>query len=460
MAVPLVFDGGSPDLVELVAFEGKPARWLDPTKVAPIGWRITLVCALIGLIDRIESTLLAGVLPKLQADLGISDLQAGLIPTAAGIAGLALLIPAGRMADRRKRTTLLAVVVASWSILTIGSAVATGFLMFFAVRMLLGAAGQVNGPPVASLIADAHPARGRAKAYGIERAAYFSGLPLGLVIGGQLAGISALGWRGAFLVSAVPGLVIAVGVAFLPEPVRGLGDRLDALAAERGVDAGSTTEPATAEATPTFAQLRALWQLKTLRYLFIGMPALFFGIGGIFYWLPSYLHRSAGMTEKGAAGVAGGGGGTGILIGIAIGAQLGDRFHRVKPGWRVHLGGLGLLGGGVAFVGALAAPALPLKIAGIVLACVGFAIAIPNLTAAVADVVNAADRGMGFASFQFLLTAGGALGPAVVGGVSKLTGSLPIGMYVLAVPMVAGAVWVLAGRDAYDADLTRSAGLT
>lgn len=453
VASPPASTAAAPSLpVTIVAYEDGAAQPVDPAAAAPIGWRITAVCALVALIDRIESTLVAGVLPDLQADLGFSDSAAGAIPTAAALAGLILVIPAGRLADGRRRTSILAVVVAAWSVFTLGSALATGFAMFFGVRMLLGSAGQLDNPPAASLIADAHPGRGRAKAYGIERMAYFSGLPLGLLLGGVLSGM--LGWRGAFAVMAVPGVAVALACWRLREPRRGLGDELDRLAAERGIAVVETPDGLDADTRPpTGDQLRALWAVPTLRNLFVGMPVLFFGIGGLFYWLPSFLERVYGFSEEAAGAVAGGGGFAGIVAGIVVGARLGDRHHRVRPGWRVRLGGLGLIGGAAAFAAALAAPAAGLSVAMVVVANFGFAVAIPNLTAAVADVVEAGDRGMGFAALQFLLTLGGAAGPAIVGVTSDATGSLRLGLWSLVVPMVAGALVVLLGGARYERDL-------
>lgn len=143
----------------------------------------------------------------------------------------------------------------------------------------------------------------------------------------------------------------------------------------------------------------------------------------------------------------------GIVAGNVVGSRLGDRYHRVRPGWRVAVGGVGLLVGGIAFAVALVVPVLPVTIVGMVVANVGFSAAIPNLTAAVADVLRAADRGMGFAALQLLLTLGGAAGPGLVGATSDITGSLRAGLWALVSPMLAGAVWAMRGRRAYEHDL-------
>ncbi len=93
-----------------------------------------------------------------------------------------------------------------------------------------------------------------------------------------------------------------------------------------------------------------------------------------------------------------------------------------------------------------------MKLTAIALACVGFAGAIPNLTAASADVVPARRRGMGFALLQFLLTLGGAAGPLLIGVVSDLVGSLALAMLALLPPLFLCLVVLRRTADYYEED--------
>lgn len=149
-------------------------------------------------------------------------------------------------------------------------------------------------------------------------------------------------------------------------------------------------------------------------------------------------------------------GGTGIVIGIILGSRIGDRGQGRKPGHRIRTGWSFLLLGAIALTAAVTLPSLPVKLVAIALACVGFAGAIPNLTAASADVVPARRRGMGFALLQFLLTLGGALGPLLIGVVSDLTGSLAIAMLALLPPLFACLVVLRRTADYYEADAARA----
>ena len=154
------------------------------------------------------------------------------------------------------------------------------------------------------------------------------------------------------------------------------------------------------------------------------LSLLYLGLGGLFYWLPTLLERTEGLDYDAAAGLAGAVGGTGIVIGIILGSRIGDRGHGVKPAWRLRTALGFLLLGAVSLTGVVLIPGLPVRLTLIALCCVGFAGAIPNLTAASADVVPASRRGLGFAVLQFLMTLGGAAGPLLVGIVSDAVGSL------------------------------------
>ncbi|MFB4310501.1 MFS transporter [Actinomadura sp. GTD37] len=445
----------------IVAFPGRPPVAFDPARAAPFGWRPAVCIALVALIDRVEANLMAGALPRIQEEFGFSDTAGGAIATAAAVAGVVLLIPAGRLADRTRRTWTIAAVVAVWSLLTVGSGLAQSYAALFAVRVFLGGAGLLYNPSGSSLIADYYPGSGRARAFGLERFAYYSGLPLGIMVGGALA--QAFGWRTMFFLVAVPGVVVALLCLTVREPVRGLGDRIEAMRsgaapadAEPSDAEPSDAVPAKAAPEPLGAQLRALLAIRTLRSVVLGLTILFFGLGGLFFWMPSYYQRAYDLAEGPAAAIAGGVGLAGMVVGTLLGSRYGDRRHGRSPGWRVHFGAIGLAVGTTGLAGAVLIPALPAQVAFYCLANIGFSIAIPTLTAASADIVSADRRGLGFAVLQFLITLGGAAGPLLVGAASDLTGSLRGAFTVLLLPLLAGTLVTFGGRRHYDADAARA----
>ncbi|GAA1396824.1 MFS transporter [Catellatospora coxensis] len=465
MAVPAVDE----QVREIAAYPGRPPVRVRRGRAAPFGWWPAICVALVALIDRIEYNLLAGALPAIQREFGFDDGAAGAIATAGAIAAVLLLLPAGRLADTGRRTWTVAAVVAVWALLTLGTGLAGSYAMLFGVRVLLGAAGQLYNPPASSLLGDLYPGPSRARAYGLERAAYFAGLPIGVIAGGALA--KAYDWRTGFFLVAIPGAVIALLMLTVREPVRGIGDRLSSWYADPATPAPAAGEPAPAAGSATVprqavpagapgatglsglaAQVRELWRIRTLRSVVSGLSILFFGLGGLFFWMPSFYQREFGLDEAASAAVGGGAGLVGILAGIGLGSWLGDRGHGRRPGWRVRLGGWSLLFGTVALAGAVAVGPFVPQVVCFGLANVGFAGAIANLTAANADVVEASRRGLGFAVLQSVITLGGALGPWLIGEASDATGSLRLAYAVVIVPLVVGSLIVLRAWRGYDAD--------
>ena len=428
---------------------------------APFGWTPLVAMVLVTLVDRIESSVVAGVLPLLQDEWGFSDSAGGAIPAAVGIAGLVVTLPAGRLADRVDRRRLVAGVVASWSLIIAGSGLATGFAMFFATRVVLGAADSLEGPSAASALADYYPPRARARVYGYHRMATFAGAPLGALLGGVVGEL--FGWRWAFFFMIVPGLMVAWFVRRLPEPRRGEVDRLVAWAGiagdtsetgDTGPDASATVAPEPALPSPTTlrADLRLLTRIPTVARLYLGLLVLFFGLGGVAFWLPSFFERTYDVGESAAAALAAGIGLVGVGTGATVGGVLGDRWHGVRPGARLLIGGGGQLLGSSALLAAFALDPLALRAPLLALALALASLGIPTLSAAIADVLPTRRRGVGFALLNFVVALGGSLGPLAVGGLSDAFGSLTAALGTLALPVAAGSLIVLSARRTYEDD--------
>ncbi|WP_206611419.1 MFS transporter [Nocardioides yefusunii] len=437
-------------LLEMKVYAKKDPVVVNTSKAAPFGWWPAIVIALVAFIDRVEINLIAGALPAIIDHFEISKTAAGAIPTAASIAGAILVLPAGRIADRAPRVVTIALVVLAWALLSIASGLAMSFLMFFMVRVLIGGAGQLYNPPASSLIADYYPAKSRASAYGFERAGYYMGLPAGVILGGIVA--EAFDWRTVFFLAAVPGLLIAALVLTLREPLRGTGDRIDRHLA--GNVEGSKAEHVT-DTRGIIEQTKELLQIPTLRGVTIALACLSFGVAGLFYWMPTFLTEVEGVADDTGATLSGAVGGTGIVIGILIGSILGNKYHGVRPGWRIVVSVWGLLVGALGLTGTVLLPGIEIRSAMIALACVGFAAAMPNMTSANADVLPANGRGMGFAMLTFLVTLGGSFGPLLIGIAADIV-TLQYAMFMLLPPLFL-CIWVaLKIRSTYDEDAAKA----
>jgi len=418
------------------------------------------VVALVAFIDRVEVNLIAGALPQIQEHFGFSDTWAGAIPTAASVAGALLVLPAGRLADRAPRVITIAIVVMIWALCSVGSGLATSFMIFFIIRIIIGGAGQLYNPPASSLLADYYPARSRAKAYGFERAGYYMGLPAGVILGGAIA--EAFDWRTVFFVAAVPGVIVALLVLTVRDPIRGLGDRIEH--ARTGNRAAAETDHVMDDRS-IWAQTAELLRIPTLRGVTVALAMLSLGVAGLFYWIPTFLVRVEGVSEATGSALSGAVGGTGIVIGIVLGSKFGDMYHGIRRGWRINVSAVFLLVGAIGLTGTVLLPGVALRSAMIALACVGFAAAIPNMTAANADVLPANGRGMGFAVLTFLVTLGGSVGPLLIGFVSTTladsfdlskAASLQYAMLILLPPLFICIAMAAKIRNTYDDDAAKA----
>ncbi len=423
----------------------------------PFGWAPVWAMVLVTLVDRVETSVVAGALPILQDEFGFSDAAGGAIPAAVGIAGLIMTLPAGLIADRVDRRRFIAVVVASWSFIITGSALATGFAFFFVTRVILGFADSLEGASAASLLSDWYPPKARARVYGYQRMATFAGGPIGALLGGVVG--ETLGWRWVFFLMVIPGLLVAWFVRRQPEPKRGQIDREVALLGDDvddGMDDGAEVvvggEPALAELTDLRSQLRRLMRIATVKRLYLGLLVLFFGAGGIAFWAPSFFERTHDLGEGAAAAIAAIVGLVGVGVGATVGGIWGDRWHGRFPGARVVIGGGGQCAG--ALIGPAAFLVDPLWAQAVLLTITMslLALGIPNISAAIADVLPSQRRGVGFALLNFMVALGVAFGPLMVGALSDLYGSLDLALATLSAPVFIGALIVLRARSSYEAD--------
>ena len=183
------------------------------------GWTLGLLVAIYAcnFIDRSIVSVLGQAIKK---DLGLSDLQLGLLgglSFAVFYTGLGL--PIARLAERKSRVAIIAISTAAWSVLTALCGAAQGFGQLLIARMGVGVGEAGLSPAAQALISDTAPPEKRASALAV----YSLGIPIGALIGLAAGGWLAqeLGWRLAFFVVGLPGLLLALLVALtLKEPPR------------------------------------------------------------------------------------------------------------------------------------------------------------------------------------------------------------------------------------------------
>lgn len=281
---------------------GAPERF----PVQTLGFRrfalaLLVVAFMLNFVDRQVVNILA---EPIKRELLLADWQLGLMTGLAfallyTIAGL----PIARWADRGDRPRIIALAILVWSLFTALCGVARTFPQLLLGRIGVGIGEAGLTPAATSLIVDYTPREKRASALAI----YYLGLPLGTLFGMALGGLVAnsYGWRTAFLVVGIPGVLMApVLLLALREPRRDIA-------------------PAAAAVPPLGAMqsLRLLWSIPTYRMVALG--AAFQGVVGYGFapFLGSFFARNHGAEVASLAAMVGVGpaGFLGLALGISTG---------------------------------------------------------------------------------------------------------------------------------------------
>ncbi len=247
----------------------------------------------------------------IKADLGLSDTQLGLMGGLAFALFYTLLgIPIAVLADRSNRTKIVTVALLVWSAMTAVCGFAQNFWQLFLARLGVGV-GEAGGvAPSYSLVADYFPPQQRARALAVYSFGVPIGSALGILFGGFIA--SKIDWRTAFIIVGLAGVFVApLFRLVVREPIRG---RYDA-AVRSGAPHASVADV-----------MRVLLRKPSFWGLSFGASASSMMGYGIFFWLPSFLVRSYGITLLEASLFFGAILFFGGIAGIWLGGFLADRF--------------------------------------------------------------------------------------------------------------------------------------
>lgn len=376
---------------------------------------------LVNFLNFFDRALPAVVLEPLRVEFALTDTMLGVLGTAFVLVYAVAGIPLGRLADRHRRLTVLAVGVTVWSAMTAAAGLAKSFTTLLLLRLGVGVGEASCAPAANSLIADMYPSEKRARPMGL----FMLGLPLGSIgafaLGGWLA--QTYGWRAAFLVAAVPGIIVALLLYFAREPVRGSQESYSPEAAK-----------------PVDKPFRRLMSIPTLWWLILSGAAMNFAAYSINTFLPAMLIRYHGADVATAGGVSAIVLGVTGILALGIGGWLADKAQQRWTRGRLMLGSAALL---------LAAPLVAvglMQAAGEVRALTVYLSAAWTLVflyyvtvyPAIQDVVQPQIRATGMAVyFFFMYVLGGGLGTFVTGVLSDAMAAQAMA--------AAGAVEITAG---------------
>ena len=180
------------------------------------------VVTLLNLLNYIDRYILAAVLPRVQSELHLTNSQAGFLATAFLVAYFLTSPVFGLLGDRLSRTRLMSIGVIAWSTATAATGLMRSFVQLLMARSCVGVGEAAYATISPALLSDYFPRAQRGRAFSIFYVAIPVGAAAGYVLGGAIE--AALGWRAAFYIVGLPGLVMALLALTAADPVRGTAE--------------------------------------------------------------------------------------------------------------------------------------------------------------------------------------------------------------------------------------------
>lgn len=290
---------------------------------ASVSYRYYVVWLLCGVyvINMMDRQLLAILVEPIRTEFGLTDSHMGMLTGLAFAAIYTVLgIPLARIADRSHRVNLIAISIVAWSAFTALTGFAKNYAHLLIARIGVGIGEAGCNPAAYSLIGDYFESKRRATALGIYQLGAYGGSFLGMLLGGWIA--ERYGWRMAFFVVGLPGLLIALVLKMtLREPPRGFSD-----------EAKVVRDP-----PPARAVLFSLLSKPSFRHMSFAAALHNFAIYGAGNFYAAFLMRTHGMSvgeigfKLGVITVVGGAAGT------YFGGWLSDRYAHLRNDVRYYL---------------------------------------------------------------------------------------------------------------------------
>ncbi len=383
------------------------------------------------------------VFPKLKSEFGFDPVQLGLIGSAFMWIYAAGAPFAGFLADRLPRKHLILGGCLFWSGVTVMTGWCGRLWQFVTVRGMEGFGETFYFPATMSLVSDYHGARTRSRAFSLHQSSVYIGTIAGSWAGAWFA--EAHGWRTGFYFFGCAGVLLALGLyRFLREPVRGAGDAVETVA----LPSLGVNEVA-----------RVIFRKPTALLLMGAFLCANFVATIFLSWTPTFLVEKFDF-KLAAAGLSGA-----VFthlasaVSVPLGGVLADRLAGRFAGGRMMVQALGLLVGAtfVGIVGLTSSVDTLLAAMTLFGLCKGLYDA--NIFASLFDVIEPRARATAAGIMNTVGWGGGALGPLVVGLVTKygrhakaidnMSEAIAFGavIYVIGAGLLLTAALGFAGRD-------------
>lgn len=410
-----------------------------PQAVTTSAWLTFGLVFLLMMVDYIDRQVIVSMFPSLKAEFGWSDTQLGALSSVVALTVSLGALPIAVLVDRWSRTRSIMIMGTVWSAATMACGLATGYLQLFLARLTVGLGEAGYGPAGSALLASRFPARMHGFILGAFQAAGGIGSIIGVVLGGYIT--AKWGWRAAFGVVGVPGLMLALMFWFVP-------------------DYKTFQVNQSSQRSSLGGLLRAIWralrQAPTALIVSLG-GALHLGlVANMLTWLPSFYTRVHQLPQERAGAM------TAMTVlafslGVIVWGRAIDRLgvtHRTR---RLQaMAALCVVCAALMAVAFGVMPAGRAQIGMIVLGGFFMGCTVGTVIAIVLDVIHPAFRATSAAFVALLGNLGLAIGPLAVGMVSDRFG-LQAGLTLAPIFSLLAAAVFLGCVRVYRTDLQRLA---
>lgn len=379
-------------------------------------WGLVLLLTIAYAVSFVDRQIISLMVTPIKADLALSDTQISLLlGFAFGLFYTIMGIPLGRAADKYNRRNLIVAGMTLWCLMTAASGLARNFAQLFLARLGIGVGEAALSPAALSMISDSFPQDKRTAPIGFYNGAIYVGSGLAMLLGGAIIKIVSnsppvnvpfIGelapWQTTFLVVGMPGLLIALLIAFTREP-----ERKEVMTTEGGAAAELSLRDVA----------KYLWEKRYLYGpIFVGMAVVAIVNFMFLAWTPTLFVRvhEWDISEIGYA--------FGIILlifgplGIALGTRLGNYFaEKGDNGGHAKAAFIGSL---FMVPGMIITPVISnpqLALAGLALIPFGMAFITVNMVASMLRVTPNQLRGQTYAFFLMAISLSGTIfGPTLV----------------------------------------------
>jgi MFS transporter, Spinster family, sphingosine-1-phosphate transporter len=418
-----------------------PKSWTNSA-----GWGLAIL-SFINLFNYLDRFLVPALFESLKrSELKLSDTELGLLMSGF-LAVYTLAAPVfGALGDRKSRPRLIAFGVGCWSLATTLSGFAGSFVALLAARASVGIGEAAYGTIAPSLLSDYFPAAKRGRVMAI----FFCAIPVGSALGYVVGGLMDVhfGWRVAFFVAGVPGLVLAALCLWMKDPPRGSQDGDLSLADKTRIDSANSSSKSAGLGSEIKATYLHLLRNRPYVFMVLGYAAYTFAMGGLASWMPAFLERVRGMPH-GQATIS-----FGYIVvitgfvGTFVGGWLGDYCAKYSKQAYLLVSGIATLVAAPFVWLALTAASSTAYLVCMVIAQLLMFLSTGPINASIVNVVLPTQRASAVALEVFAIhLLGDAISPYLIGAVSDASSLAQAVKIVPVAVIISGALWVWAARE-------------